>query len=189
MSNTSVKWDLFVRVFHWTLVLSFAMAWFTGEFSVDDLHSWFGYLITLLIVGRFIWGFVGSMNARFKSFIYSPNETVAYLKSIVQNNPKHYASHNPAGAVMVFALLVVLAVMVGSGFIFEAWGEYEGPLWSMQVAISDACGHLARSLHKFLPEVLLAMVGLHLLGVLVATIQHKENFVMSMINGQENKRN
>ncbi len=189
MSSTeTVKWDLFVRVFHWSLVLSFVLVWFTGEFSVDDLHSWFGYLITLLIIGRFIWGFIGGVNARFKNFIYSPVETFSYFKSIVMNNPRHYASHNPAGALMVFALLGVLAVMVGSGFVYEAWGEYEGPLWAMQVAISDACGHLARSLHKFLPEVLLAMVGLHLLGVLVATIQHKENFVRAMLDGQERQQ-
>jgi len=185
--HASLKWDLFVRVFHWSLVLSFAMAWFTGEFSVDDLHSWFGYAITILITARFVWGFIGSVNARFKSFIYSPSETVSYFKSILKNNPKHFNSHNPAGALMVFALLASLLVMVVSGFLFEAWGEYEGPLWAMQVTVSDAAGHLARSLHRFLPEILLTMVGLHLLGVIVATIQHKENFVRAMWYGQEKK--
>jgi len=184
-SNISLKWDLFVRMFHWSLVLMFVMVWFTGEFSVDDLHSWFGYAVALLIAARVVWGFIGSANARFSSFIYSPGETVAYLASVLKNNPKHFASHNPAGALMVFALLAGLTLAVVSGFLFEAWGEYEGPLWTMHVTVSDAVGRLARTVHELLPEILLTMAGLHLLGVVLATIQHKENFVRSMLTGRE----
>lgn len=189
MSDKAViKWDLFVRVFHWSLVLLFALAYLSGEFNVEDLHSWFGYGIALLIIGRFVWGFVGSVNARFSSFIYSPCETASYFTSIAKNNPKHYASHNPAGALMVFALLTVLAVTVASGLLLEGWGEYEGPLWAMHVSISDSLGHLAKYLHRELPDILLWMVGFHLLGVVVATFQHRENFVHAMLYGQEKTR-
>lgn len=189
MSNDNpVKWDLFVRVFHWSLVLFFALAYLSGEFNVEDLHGWFGYAITVLIVGRFVWGFIGSTNARFANFIYSPSETAAYFSSIARNRPKHYASHNPAGALMVFALLAVLAVMVASGLLLEDWGEYEGPLWAMHLTIGDFLGHLAKSLHRDLPEILLVMVGFHILGVVVATLQHRENFVRAMWYGQEKAR-
>jgi len=182
---SQIKWDLFIRAFHWSLVACFALAWFSGEFSVDDLHSWFGYAIALLVAARLIWGVIGRGNARFTSFIYSPAETLSYLSAIIRNNPKHYASHNPAGALMVFALLAVLALMGRSGCVYEAWGEYEGPLWMLQVPIGDELGRLARTIHKMLPEILLVMVGLHLLGVVVATIQHKENFVRAMWYGRE----
>ncbi|HXH72105.1 MAG TPA: cytochrome b/b6 domain-containing protein [Mariprofundaceae bacterium] len=187
-NDSPVKWDLFVRVFHWSLVLFFALAYLSGDFNVEDLHGWFGYVITVLIVGRFVWGFAGSANARFANFIYSPAETLAYFASVIKNNPRHYVSHNPAGALMVFALLASLVALVASGLLLEDWGEYEGPLWAMHVSIGDALGHLAKYVHKALPEILLAMVGLHILGVVVATLQHRENFVHAMWYGQEKPR-
>jgi len=189
MDNQSpIKWDLFVRGFHWSLVVFFSLAYLSGEFNVEDLHGWFGYAIVALIVGRFVWGFVGSRNARFSSFIYSPAETFAYFASMIGNKPRHYASHNPAGALMVFALLAALAVLTVSGLLLEDWGEYEGILWAMHVPVSDTLGHLAKLLHRELPEILLALVGLHLLGVVVATVQHRENFVLAMWSGREKGR-
>lgn len=183
--QSKIKWDLFVRVFHWSLVVTVVFAWLTGELDVEALHSWFGYVVLLLIPARIIWGFIGSTNARFVTFIYSPRETWVYIASALRNKPPHYESHNPAGALMVFGLLAILSLLVVSGLIYEAWGEYEGPLWAMQVMIGDGLGHLAKVIHRTLPEMLLVMIGLHLMGVLVATFQHKENFVRAMWYGRD----
>ena len=183
--SDNIKWDLFVRVFHWSLVLMVTSAYLSGEYDVEALHSWFGYLVLLLIVARLVWGFTGSRNARFTTFIYTPRKTIAYFSSALRNHPIHYESHNPAGALMVFALLGILATLTISGLIYEGWSEYEGPIWSMQIMIGDMAGHLAKVIHRMLPEALLVMVGLHLLGVAVATIQHRENFVRAMWSGRD----
>jgi len=183
--STPMKWDLFVRIFHWSLVVMVTLAYLSGDFAIEALHSWFGYVVMGLITARFIWGFIGSINARFRTFIYSPTETMAYFASMFRNAPKHYVSHNPAGALMVFMLLILLAMITLSGLVYEGWGEYEGPLWQMHVMISDQVGLLAKGIHRQLPEMLLFAVAMHVLGVIIATIQHKENFLRSMWYGHD----
>jgi len=120
MNNHSAPvkvWDIPVRLFHWTLVLSFTLAYLTAEFHVGFIHVWLGYFLIALIVARVVWGFAGSQYARFSSFIFSPTETLAYVQSLAKNNPKHYLGHNPAGALMVFALLALLAMIFLSGLV------------------------------------------------------------------------
>ena len=57
-------WDRFVRLFHWSLVAGFNIAYLT-EGDLLNLHVWAGYLVGLLIVARVLWGFVGPSHARF----------------------------------------------------------------------------------------------------------------------------
>ena len=61
-------WDPFVRLFHWSLVLSFAVAWFTPR-SAEVLHHWAGYAAAALILMRLLWGVVGTRYARFSQFV------------------------------------------------------------------------------------------------------------------------
>lgn len=51
-------WDPFVRVFHWTLLAGFAIAYLTED-DLLTVHVWAGYLVGLLIVARILWGFIG----------------------------------------------------------------------------------------------------------------------------------
>ena len=63
-------WDLFVRVFHWALVVAFAIAWYSGGIW-DNPHLVAGYIVLALVVARIVWGFIGSRYARFSDFIYA----------------------------------------------------------------------------------------------------------------------
>lgn len=184
-ASEAVKWDLFVRIFHWSLVTLVVLAYLSGEYDIAKFHSWLGYGILILVLCRLVWGFIGSKNARFSTFIYSPRETIAYMVSAIKNRPIHYVSHNPAGALMVFGLLALLLVLTVSGLVYEGWGEYEGPLWAMHLMPSDTIGHFAWVVHRELPELLFLLVPLHLMGVVIATIQHKENFVRAMVFGRD----
>ena len=62
-------WDTFVRLFHWTLVVSFTVAYLTEDDPLT-VHVWAGYVVGALIVARIVWGFVGSSRARFSDFLY-----------------------------------------------------------------------------------------------------------------------
>lgn len=181
-------WDLFVRLFHWSLVLSFALAYLTAEYGFDDIHELLGYFITILVVSRIVWGFIGSKYARFASFIFPVAEYIENMKAIMTNNhQKHYMGHNPLGGGMVFMLLLGVFVLVTTGLVLLGWEEYTGPVWALNIAVSESFGDLAKDIHYALPVIMLFLIGGHLMGVVLAVKQHGENLVRSMVTGYKEK--
>lgn len=116
MNNQSTiqVWDIMVRIFHWSLVVAFIVAYLTSE-EDNPLHIYAGYAVLGLICFRIIWGFVGSKYARFSNFVYSPSSVIAYIKSARAGQVPHYLGHNPLGGWMVLALLSTLFVVTLSG--------------------------------------------------------------------------
>lgn len=184
-NETVMVWDVPTRLFHWTLVLSFASAYLTAEFHLGFLHTLLGYFLCVLLVARLIWGFAGNQFARFKSFIFSPQETLDYLRSLLQNNPRHYFGHNPAGALMVFGLLALLALILLTGLTTLAVIDFEGPLLFLTDYFDDEASYAVRHLHGWLIDIALVIIPLHLLGVAVGSVQHKENLVRAMVTGKK----
>ncbi len=183
--GTVKVWDLFVRFFHWSLVLGFATAFVSGEFHISWLHTLVGYVLCALIVARLFWGIKGSQYARFGSFVFSISETRTYLHSMLSGHPKHYFGHNPAGALMVFALLATVIALLVTGLATLAVIDFDGPLLFLANRVSDEASYTLRHLHEFIPDVALVLVGLHLLGVVSGSIQHRENLVRAMITGKK----
>ena len=111
-------WDRFVRTFHWSLVASFATAYFYTE-HIGWVHKGAGYLALALIAARCVWGFTApSPHARFASFVPTPSRLWNYLRQLLQGREPRHLGHNPAGAVMILYLLVavvVIAVLVHVG--------------------------------------------------------------------------
>ncbi len=178
-------WDRFLRFFHWTLVLCFATAFISGEVHLSRIHVLVGYALCVLLAARVYWGFHGSEYARFRAFIFPIGEAVTYLRSMVKGSPRHYYGHNPAGALMVFTLFGLLLVLFATGLLTLGTIDFEGPLAFLANRVSDDTSYAIRHIHEFLPNVALALVLLHLLGVLVGSIQHKENLVRAMITGKK----
>lgn len=176
-------WDRFVRVFHWTLVASFAASYWTSQSGMQNTHMALGYLVVALIVARIVWGFVGTTYARFGNFVYAPRTVLGYLKAIASGRPPRYVGHNPAGGAMVIALLGALLLATVAGFIVMMVIEFEQPLPGLMVHLSDAQAHFWRELHETTVDVLLVMIALHVAGVIIASLQHRENLVRAMITG------
>ena len=161
-------WDAPVRVFHWLLVLSFAGAYLTAESEVWRLvHVTLGYTLGGLLAFRIVWGVIGTRYARFSSFVRGPAAVIRYLKSIKAKQPEHHLGHNPAGAVAI-----VLLVLLGLGITATGYITYNdlGPGW-----ISE--------LHDLLANAMVLVIIGHLVGVVTASLQHKENLVRSMVTG------
>jgi len=168
MSKRIMVWDVPTRVFHWLLVLSFAGAFLTSESErYRDIHVVLGYILLGLIAFRLLWGFVGTRYARFRSFLFKPGEVVAYLQSLFKGKPAHYVGHNPAGSVAIWLLL---ALGIASGV-------------SGVMLFQDIGGEALEELHEFASYAMLAVVGLHVAGVAVSSVMHRENLVRSMITG------
>ena len=161
-------WDLPTRLFHWSLVGSFALAFLTAESERwRDIHVNAGYTLAGLIVFRLLWGFVGGAHSRFTDFVPTPGKLVAYVKSLLSGHPQHFVGHNPAGAIAILALLGLGAVSTISG-----WAAYQ-----------DIGGNMVEELHEGASNGMLVVVAIHVAGVIVSSWLHRENLVRAMITG------
>lgn len=190
INKPTVKiWDLAVRVFHWSLVVFFIIAYLTGE-DESDWHIYSGYAVLALISFRVLWGVVGSQYARFSQFVYSPATVVAYAKSLLTRNPKHYLGHNPLGGYMVIALLLTLFAVTLSGLKLYAVEENAGPFAS--AAQSESYGEEAEEefweeIHEASVNFMLLLIAMHISGVIISSRMHKESLVKAMITGQKSR--
>jgi len=185
-SETRV-WDLFVRLFHWTLVAGFFTAYLVED-EILGLHVWAGYLVFSLVVLRIIWGFVGGEHARFSDFVRGPTETLGYMKRVLTGGGERYIGHNPAGAWMVVALLVTLLATTASGMLLFGGETGEGVPGAMAQALGvagEAAHEGLEEVHEFFVNLTLFLVVLHVAGVLYESYHHKENLTRAMVTGRK----
>jgi cytochrome b len=166
-------WDAPVRAFHWLMVLSFAGAYLTAESERWRLlHVTLGYTMAGLVAFRIVWGLIGTRHARFANFVRGPATVARYLRSLLRGRPERHVGHNPAGALAIVALLGLAVALAASG-----WAAYSasGSEWVAQA-------------HEAAAQVMLALVGIHLAGVLAASVLHRENLVRAMVTGHKRAR-
>ena len=172
-------WDPFVRIFHWSLALFFTVAYLTED-DFETVHFYMGYAISALIGFRLLWGIVGPKYARFSSFITGRDKVVSYLKSLITGNAEHYVGHNPAGGMMVVALLLMLAMTCFFGMTLLAF-DGGGPLAGTFVTVLNE--DLVEELHELCANGTLLLVFVHIVGVIVSSFLHRENLVRAMVTG------
>lgn len=175
-------WDPLLRIFHWGLAASFAVA-FVAEDDFLSLHVRAGYLILGLLLFRLIWGFVGPRHARWSDFVRPPAEITAYLRDALRFRARRHLGHNPAGGAMVLALLLSLLATGLSGLALYGAQELSGPLAFALQAVPDAGAHVLEDIHEVLANLTLLLVVFHLAGVALASLQHRESLVKSMVTG------
>ena len=168
MATRILVWDIPTRVFHWLLAGSFAGAFVTAESETwRDVHVLLGYTVVGLIAFRLLWGLVGTHHARFRSFAFGPSQTLAYLKSLARGAPQHYVGHNPAGSWVIYGLLALGLVSGITGY----------------AVYNEIGGEWLEELHEGAANSMLALVGVHIAGVLVSSLLHRENLVRAMLTG------
>lgn len=174
VSETVPVWGAFVRIVHWSLVASIAVAWLTheGGGALTSVHEASGYLALGLVTARVAWGFVGgSGHARFASFMRSPRVTWAYTLKLVAGREPRHIGHNPLGAWMIGALIATTAAASLSGWLFVT-DAYWGVAW-------------VASLHEGAATLLLALIALHVAGVAFTSWRHRENLVAALVHGRK----
>lgn len=182
-SSTVLVWDILVRVFHWSLVLLVLISFITED-DFLTIHSYAGYTILLLLGFRIIWGFIGTYYARFSSFITTPKKAFQYLKDEMAGDAKRYIGHNPAGAMMIFALLITLLLTAFTGMATIAT-EGKGPL--ANTFIASFSGELLGEIHVIFTSIILTLIILHIAGVIFSSFAEEENLVKAMITGRKRK--
>jgi cytochrome b len=198
--NEKVKvWDIAVRVFHWSLVILFTLAYLTGE-EEGALHNNAGYIVLGLLAFRLLWGFVGTRYARFSDFIYGPGTTIAYARSLLASNPVRYLGHNPLGGWMIVALLLSIFVTCWSGIEYIG-SKGQGPLAGNThiltgIAVADEGNKKEHAdegdefweeVHEIFANLSVLLVVIHIAGVVASSRMHHENLAKSMITGYKDK--
>lgn len=163
-------WDRVVRVFHWSTVILVLIAYLTTD-DARWLHQAAGYVVLGLVALRVVWGCIGSHHARFRSFVPAPRGVLDYLTRLRQGRAPRYLGHNPAGGAMIVALLVLLVIVAGSGWLSETDAWFGVP-W-------------VDHLHHISAHLLLVLIGLHFAGVVASSWLHRENLVLAMITGRK----
>ncbi len=175
-------WDLFVRLFHWTLVVGFTIAYFTEDPLI--VHVWAGYVVGALIVARVVWGLIGPRYARFSDFVYGPVATLRYVRDLILLRSPRYLGHSPGGGAMVVLLLAFLAATVLTGLLVYGGEQQAGPLAGM---LSKDTGEAIEEVHDVVANITLALVIAHLAAVALASFVHRENLVGAMITGYKRR--
>lgn len=206
MNDEIRVWDPLVRFFHWGLVLTFIIAYLSGD-EENSLHIYSGYAVLGLIIFRVFWGLIGTRHARFSDFVTTPSAMMEYLKNLA-DKPKRYIGHNPAGGWMVIVMLITLFIVSVSGLKIYAIEEGLGPLAGdiPEIAIirtahadddehedDDKEGHNGEDfweefweeIHEASSNFMLLLILIHIIGVFVSGKLHDENLAKAMLTGKK----
>ncbi len=179
-------WDPLVRIFHWSLATCFAVAYLTED-DLLTLHVWAGYTVLGLIAVRFVWGVVGPRYARWSDFVKPPHAILAYLRDTIRLRAARHFGHNPAAGAMVVALLASLTLTGLSGVALFGAQELSGPLGSVMSGTPKAWAHVLEDVHEILANLTLLLVFVHVVGVALASMLHRENLVKAMFTGEKRR--
>nr|WP_245261958.1 cytochrome b/b6 domain-containing protein [Ancylobacter sp. FA202] len=165
-------WDPVVRIFHWTVVAGCLLNLFVVE-DGEALHEIIGYVVAAVLVVRVIWGFIGTPYARFAAFVPGPRRLAQYLSALAKGREPRMLGHNPAGAVMMLALMALLAATCVSGWMMGL-DAFWGADWLEET-------------HEWLANSILVMALLHAAAALIESRRHRENLVLAMITGRKRR--
>ena len=96
-------WDRFVRLFHWTLALSFAVAWLSSE-HLERLHDAAGYVAGAL-VRRPSSGVSWAALCPLLQFRAAAGVRHRLFDEVATGAEPRFIGHNPAGGAMILVLL------------------------------------------------------------------------------------
>ena len=165
-------WDLPTRLFHWTLALlftgAFVLALTSSEHSSAFLiHMLIGLVLAFAIVLRAIWGLVGSRPSRFGSFLYSPAAFLRYVRDVTSGRDRPTPGHNPGSSYAIYAMLLLPLGLVATGLLNTGGHEW------------------AEEVHAVLAYGMVAMVGLHLVGLMWHRHRHRDGIALAMVDGRQ----
>ena len=173
MSTVRV-YDLPTRVFHWSFAGLFATAYAIANLVDDDSarfawHMLAGLLMGVAVLLRVAWGVVGTRHARWSDLSLDPRQLAAYLKGVVAGGGRRWAGHNPASSWAALAMVGMALGMAGSGLAMAAG---VAPEW-----VEEA--------HELVANTFLAVALLHVAGLLLHALRHRDGLPASMVTGRK----
>lgn len=181
MLHTVRIWDLPTRLFHWLLAACVVAMIVTAKIGGNamDWHLRLGHVVLALLLFRLVWGVVGGRWSRFRHFVCTPAQLLAYLRG--QTSDQESAGHSPLGALSVIAMLAVLLAQTVSGLFSDDAIFFSGPLTRW---VSGDTVDLATRWHAGWGQYLLiSLLALHLLAILYHALVRRRPLVRAMVTG------
>jgi cytochrome b len=173
VSRTVAVWDLPLRLWHWALAASVLAAWFTPA-VYDRLHRIAGYTVLGLLAFRLVWGFWGSRYSRFRMVGVRLRAAPGYLWNLRRGITGRYIGLNPAGTLMLVALLLAIAVSAITG--------------AMSVTVTFFGLWWVEDTHAVASDAVMVLVVLHVVGVVLMGLLQRENLIRAMFTGRKRIR-
>lgn len=165
----SIKvWDIFVRVFHWTLALCVLLNFFVFE-EGENLHEYSGYLACGLIFLRAIWGFIGTQYARFSNFWPTRQKLGDEIQNLIEGEIKTHIGHSPLGALMMLIMVACVTSLGLTGYLLET-DYFFGSDWMEEA-------------HEIIANLLMGLVGFHVTAAILLGRLEDTNLIAAMITG------
>lgn len=186
-------WDPLVRLTHWTI----AAAVLLNGLIVEDeslAHIWIGYIAFAMLILRLIWGLIGAEEARFTTFPPNPRAALAHIADLLAGQRRDHPSHNPLGALMVYALWGTLLVVSVTGVMLESapFPVAEASSNGDDAYEEDEDGEdneeVIEEIHKIAANILLVLAALHVGGVALEARLSGVNLVRAMVTGVRTRR-
>jgi cytochrome b len=170
------------------LLAGFIVVCLVTEDDTLALHVFAGYAAGVLIVFRIVWAGIGPDTARFRRVWFSPRAVGGYLRNLVTLCAKRHLGHSPAGGAMLIAFLVVIAANVVTGIATYAAEEHTGPFSAYLGNVGPGVRGLLGATHQIAANLLWVLIALHLAGVTITSLVHRENLVLAMVTGRKRSR-
>lgn len=164
-----VVWDPLIRIFHWATAALFVANYWLLE-AGETAHEWVGYAIAALLTMRVVWGFTGSENARFASFVPTSARLRRHWQQMRSRRFDPAEGHNPIGALMILLLLLLLAATAISGWM-QGLDRFWGEDWVEQ-------------LHEYAADTLMAAAVVHVCAVIAMSRFTGLRLIRTMIGGR-----
>ena len=177
-------WDIPTRLFHWSVVVLLCVSWFSADQGYMRVHLVSGLTLLSLLLFRIAWGLMGSTTARFRNFLHPPRRVVGYLKGLAGGDKIFYAGHNPAGGVMVLALIAVLLAQVATGLFANDGVRFSGPL---ALLVSEETSSLITGIHGLVFDLILILVWCHIVAVGFYLLVKGDNLIWPMVTGKKHR--
>src|ERR1700759_3269916 len=180
--KTVLVWDLPIRLFHWCMVALVFAAWLSADRGWMTIHLGSGLTLLALLLFRLVWGLFGSTTARFSDFLHPPRRVFGYLRGLKSGDRLLYAGHNPAGGLMVMAMILVLLAQALTGLFANDGLHFNGPL---ALLLPSETSDSITSIHRLIFDAILVLIWCHIVAVGFYLLVKRDNLVLPMLTGRK----
>jgi len=217
-------WSRNIRLFHWVNVLAITLLIIVGliifnaklfgittdgKILLKTIHVFIGYVFAINLLFRLIIGFVGKAQERWNTVLPFKAGFYQELSDFKKHKKATYKGHNPAGKLMVLALISLMFVQMVTGLVIAGTDIYYPPFgkyFAESIAVDkqnlesikpyskdnveEAAYQEMRAirkpfvtLHVYAFYGLIFLIPLHILGVIIAERREKTALISAMITG------